>query len=284
MRSQEYRIGAFSALPLSLLLVVTFIAPLLLIVALSFMPPHTFSALHLPTFANYETLLLDGYYKSLLWSLALAFVTTAILFIVCYPLAFAMAKIFRRFTLVLTIGVVALLFVSENTRLFGWVLTLMKGGMILGPLEKWFGITLDSPLYNIPIIIFGLVYVYLPFMLFPLMMGIAMVPDEVRQAASDLGASRTRVLLEIDLPLAVPGIMVGCMLTFVLSAGAVIETKLLGGAAVVVAGMDIETAFTYAQNWPRGSAIAVVLIAIVASIAFIVLSRIDIDRIMGHES
>jgi spermidine/putrescine transport system permease protein len=180
-----------------------------------------------------------------------------------------------------TVAVVLTLFVSENIRLFGWSLTLMKGGMIEGMWRSWTGEGFDGLLYNVPVIIFGLVYVYLPFMLFPLMQGIAMVPPDARDAATDLGASPWQVFREIDLPLAGPGILVGCLLCFVLATGAVAESKLLGGQAVIVISDDIETAFTYGQNWPLGSALAMVLILIIASLAILALSRMDLDRIMG---
>jgi spermidine/putrescine transport system permease protein len=139
----------------------------------------------------------------------MALTATIILLLICWPLAYAMAKVFGRFSLVLTVAVVMSLFVSENIRLFGWVLTLMKGGLIEGHLRAWTGVGFDSPLYDVPIIVFGLVYVYLPFMLFPLAQGIAMVGDDTRQAAYDLGASRWQVLWQIEVPLAAPGIVVG---------------------------------------------------------------------------
>jgi len=119
-------------------------------------------------------------------------------------------------------------------------------------------------------------------MLFPLAQGIAMVPEEVRQAASDLGASRTRIFFEIDLPLAMPGIVVGTLLTFVLAAGAIAESKLLGGQVMIVMTQEIQSAFTYGQNWPLGSALAMILIAIVGLLAFIALNRVDLDGIMGR--
>lgn len=283
MRRVEERLGWLSALPLGLMLLALFVAPLVVVGLFSFMPPRVFDLLHAPTLANYVTVLEQGFYRSLLWSLGMALATTAILFVICYPLAYAMAKVFGRFALVVVVGVVITLFVSENIRLFGWVLTLMRGGMLLGTLQAWTGISLDSPLYTVPITIFGLVYVYFPFMLFPLVQGIAMVPDEVRLAAHDLGASRTRIFFEIDLPLSMPGIVVGGLLTFVLAAGAIAESKLLGGQNVIVMSHEIESAFTYGQNWPLGSALAMVLILIIGAVAFVALSWIDLDRILGRE-
>lgn len=279
----DNRLGFWSAGPVSLMLAAFFLAPLIVIAGFSVMPQRVFDFAQMPDFSSYRVIAEQGYYRSLLWSLGMALVATFILFVICWPLAFAMAKVFKRFTLVLTIGVVMTLFVSENIRLFGWILTLMRGGLIEGHLRAWTGLSFDSPLYEVPIIVFGLVYVYLPFMLFPLAQGISMVPDDARQAAADLGASRWRVLWEIELPLAAPGIMVGSLLTFVLATGAMAEAKLLGGQAVVVIGDEIETAFTFGQNWPLGSALAILLILIIGALAVFAVSRLDLDSIMGRK-
>ncbi len=187
-----------------------------------------------------------------------------------------------RFGLFLTVAVAVTLLVSENIRLFGWVVTLMKGGLIDGYLNALTGWRLEGALYNVPITIFGLVYVYFPFMLFPLAQGIAMVPDDARQAAADLGASRWRILWEIDLPLAAPGIMVGSLLCFVLVAGALAESKLLGGQSVIVIASEVETAFSYGQNWPLGSALAMSLIVVIGTLAILAISRVDLDALMGR--
>ena len=282
MERPERRLGVLTALPLGLLLALGFLAPLVVVAAFSTMPQQVFDLAHVPDFSSYAEFVRQGYWKSLAWSLGMAAAATAVLFVVSWPLAYGMAKVFRRFTLVLTIAVVLSLFVSENIRLFGWVLTLMKGGMIEGHLRYWTGVGFDGLLYNVPVIVFGLVYVYFPFMLFPLAQGIAMVPEDARQAAADLGASRWTILREIDLPLAAPGIVVGSLLCFVLSAGAIAESKLLGGQAVIVIGDEVETAFTYGQNWPLGSAISMVLIAIIAALAIYAVNRVDLDAIMGR--
>jgi len=281
---REQKLGWLTALPMLVMLGLSFMAPLLVVAAFSIMPEKVFELAHLPDFSAYLEIVRQGYWKSFLWALGMAVVSTAILFVMCWPLAYAMVRIFKRFTLVVTVAVVLTLFVSENIRLFGWALTLMKGGMIEGTWRSWTGEGFDGLLYNVPVIVFGLGYVYLPFMLFPLMQGIAMVPPDTRHAATDLGASRWQVFKEIELPLAGPGILVGCLLCFVLATGAVAESKLLGGQAVIVISDDIETAFTYGQNWPLGSALAMVLILIIASLAILALSRMDLDRIMGKSA
>jgi len=283
MNTLDRKLGFLSALPLTAVLLLSFLAPMVVVAVFSIMPPKVFSLVNVPDFSAYSVFFTQGYYKSLLWSLGMSLVSTAILLVVCWPLAYAMAKVFGRFTLVLTIAVVMSLFVSENIRLFGWVLTLMKGGLIEGHFRAWTGMGFDSPLYGVPIIVFGLVYVYLPFMLFPLAQGIAMVPDDTRQAAYDLGASRWQVLWQIEVPLAAPGIVVGSLLSFVLAAGALAESKILGGQAVIAIADDIETAFTFGQNWPLGSALSMILIVMIGGLALFGISRVDLDAIMGRK-
>lgn len=283
MERLDRKLGFLTALPLGLILLLAFLAPLVVVAIFSVMPQKVFDLGHMPDFSAYSVFFEQGYYKSLLWSLGMALVATIILFVVCWPLAYGMAKVFGRFSLVLTIAVVMSLFVSENIRLFGWVLTLMKGGLFEGHFRAWTGIGYNSPLYNTGIIVFGLVYVYLPFMLFPLAQGIAMVPDDTRQAAADLGATRWQILRQIDLPLAAPGIMVGALLSFVLAAGALAESKILGGQAVIVIADDIETAFTFGQNWPLGAALSLILIVIIGGLAIFGINRIDLDAIMGRK-
>ena len=283
MNNLDRKLGFLSALPITIVLAVSFLAPLAVVAIFSIMPPKVFSIFNTPDFSAYPVFFNQGYYKSLLWSLFMALISTFILVIISWPLAYGMAKVFGRFTLVLTIAVVMSLFVSENIRLFGWVLTLMKGGLIEGHWRYFTGTGFDSPLYGVPIIIFGLVYVYFPFMLFPLAQGIAMVPDDTRQAAFDLGASRWQVLWQIEVPLAAPGIVVGSLLSFVLAAGALAESKILGGQAVIAMADDIETAFTYGQNWPLGSALSIILILIIGCLAIFGVGKVDLDSIMGRK-
>ena len=283
MERTDRKLGLLSAVPITAILLLSFAAPLLVISVFSIMPQKVFSLANVPDFSAYGVFFSQGYYQSLFWALGMALASTLLLFFICWPLAFAMAKVFNRFTLVITIAVVITLFVSENIRLFGWVLTLMKGGLIEGHLRAWTGLSFEGALYNVPIIIFGLVYVYFPFMLFPLAQGISTVPDDARQAAADLGATRWQIFREIDLPLSAPGIVIGSLLCFVLAAGALAESKLLGGQTVIVIADEVETAFTYGQNWPLGSALSIVLILIIGSLAVFGVGRVDLDKIMGRK-
>ena len=183
-------------------LLVGFAGPLVIVVVYSFMPPRTFSMFQAPTLANFVSVVTDSYYISFFWSFALATVTVGLLLLVCYPIAYGMAKLFGKWANLVTVLVALPLLVSENIRLFGWVLILLKNGILDGSLQIMFGLSIPSLLYTVPAIVLGLVYVYLPFMLFPLVIGLSMVPDSLKEAASDLGATRLQVFREVELPLA----------------------------------------------------------------------------------
>jgi spermidine/putrescine transport system permease protein len=272
--------GLRAAIPAILLLLAGFAAPLLTVLAFSIVPARTFSPWQAPTLENYGTIVSESFYLSFLWSLGLAALTVAILLLLCYPLAYGLARVFGRWSSLLTLLLVIPLFVSENVRLYGWLLFLSKGGVLLGTLKAAFGLDLESVLYTVPLIVFGMVYVYLPFLLFPMTLGLSMVPRDLVEAAHDLGASRLQVFREVELPLALPGIMIGALLTFVLGVGAIGEAKILGGQAVIVISHDIEINFTYAQNWPLGAALSVLLIALVGTLVVAVLRRFDLDAIL----
>jgi len=107
-------------------------------------------------------------------------------------------------------------------------------------------------------------------------------PSETRDAALDLGATRWQVFREVELPLSMPGILIGCLLTFVLAVGAIAEAKVLGGQKIIPITHDIEIAFTYAQNWPLGAALAVLLMVVVGGMVLLVLRRFDLDTFLGR--
>ena len=281
MNSGRLGPGGRAALPVVALFSIGFVAPLIAVVAFSFMPPRTFSIWQQPTLINYETIFQSTSYISFLWSLGLATLTVVVLAVICYPVAYGLNRVFGRWSMALTLLFVIPLFVSENVRLYGWVLFLIKNGLLLGTMKTFFGWEPESVLFTRTAIVLGMVYVYLPFMLFPMSLGVAMVPSEVREAASDLGASRWQVFREVELPLSMPGIVIGFLLTFVLAIGAIAEFKVLGGQKVIPITHDIEIAFTYSQNWPLGAALAVLLMLVVGILVLLILRRFDLDAVLG---
>jgi spermidine/putrescine transport system permease protein len=276
--------GAKYALPVLALLAIGFLAPLIAVTAFSFAEPRSFTVFGVPTLENYRAIFnpANTVYLSFVWSLVFAALAVVLLALLCYPVAYGLAHLFGRWANLITLLLVFPLFISENIRLYGWVLFFIKNGVLDGTFKSLFGLEVQSILFTPPAIVFGMVYVYLPFMLFPMVLGLSMVPREVVEAAGDLGASRLQTFREVELPLAMPGFIIGGLLTFVLAVGAVAEAKVLGGQSVIVITHDIEIAFTYAQNWPLGAALAVLLMAVVGTLVLLVLRYLDLDRILGR--
>ena len=276
--------GARCALPVLALLAVGFLAPLLAILGFSFATPRGFDAFRTFTLANYAAIFdpANTVWMSFAWSLALAAATVAILLVVAYPIAYGLARVFGRWAGLVSLLFVFPLFVSENIRLYGWILFFIKGGVLDGTLQAAGLPGGPDVLFSVGATLFGMVYVYLPFMLFPMTLGLSTVPSDLIEAARDMGATRLQAWREVELPLAMPGILIGMLLTFVLAVGAVAESKILGGQSIIVITHDIEIAFTYAQNWPLGSALAVLLMLVVGVLTFAGIARLDLDRILGR--
>lgn len=277
-------LGLRAALPVLVLLALGFLAPLLTVAAFAFAPPKSFVAFGAPGLENFAQIFdaSNTVWGSFLWSMALAAATVLVLLVLCYPVAWGLVHVFGRWSGAVSAAFVFPLFVSENVRLYGWVLFFIKNGVLSGT-AKALGLGSGPEwLYSPAITLFGMAYVYLPFMLFPLTLGLSMVPRDAVDAARDLGAGRLTIWREIELPLAMPGILIGMLLTFVLAAGAVAEAKILGGQSVITIAQDIETAFTYAQNWPLGAALALILVVMIGALALLVMRRLDLDRILGR--
>ncbi|GGK46799.1 ABC transporter permease [Salinarimonas ramus] len=273
--------GPLAMAPVAALLVVGFLVPLVLVAWLSLMPERTFGLDAGLTLANYATAFEDGYIVPLGWSLFFAAATTAICLLVAWPMAKTLARRGSAFALVVTILVALPIFVSESVRLFGTALFLMpRGGILAGSLNALFGFQVGSILYTKTATLLGLVYVYLPFALFPMILGLSQVPRDQVEAARDLGASRWQVLREVELPNAMPGLLIGGLLVFVLAFGANTEANILGGQSVAVITKSIDQRFSYAQDWPLGSALTILVCAITAAVVFPVLERIDLDRLL----
>ena len=112
MKSFFKQIGFLYSLPVLFVLFATFAAPLLVVIAYSFMPPKTFDFNHLPTLENFKYIISGSYYLSYMWSFFFAALTVIILLVICYPLAYAMAKIFGKWSNALTLLIVIPIFFS----------------------------------------------------------------------------------------------------------------------------------------------------------------------------
>ncbi len=271
--------GFSAMLPVAAFYFAGFAVPIGLVAWYSLMPARTFDLAASPTIANYVTAFAEGYWRPLYWSALGAATTTLICLGLAWPTARAMLRAGRWATPVAVL--IALpVFISESVRLFGMALFMMPaGGILAGSVEALTGTSIGSILYTRPAALLGLVYIHFPFVLFPLLLGLSLVPGEQVEAARDLGASGWQVFREIEAPLAAPGAAIGALLCFVLTLGANAEMRILGGQAVTVITHAIEQRFSYAQDWPLGSALTVLTILVTAAAVLPVLRRLDIDSL-----
>lgn len=273
--------GLWYAIPLIGFMLLLFAAPLVVVGWYSLMPPRTFDLTTEFGLDNYRAAFADGYGRPLMWSLIGASLTTIITALLAWPTAKILHRHAGRWASLVTSLIALPVFISESVRLFGLSVFLMPGGGILaGTLNALFDVQIGTFLNTRFAALVGMVYIHFPFMLFPLLLGIAMIPTDRVEAARDLGANRWAVFLEVELPLAAPGLLIGSLLTFVLCLGANSEAAILGGRAVTVITAAIEQRFNYAQDWPMGAALTVLVIAATALLVLPVLRRIDLNRII----
>ena len=242
-----------------------FLAPLALVFAISFASRGTYGGIVWEfTAANYLDLWHPLYGKILGQSLWYASLTTAICFSLGFPLAYMIARSPARWQPVLLLLVMLPFWTNFLVRTYAWMIVLRQDGLVNGLLLA-LGIV-DAPLellYTPTAVVIGLVYGYLPFMVLPLYVAIERLDPLLVEAAWDLYASRWAVFTQVVVPLTMPGIVGGCVLVFIPSIGSFITPDLLGGARSMMIGNLIQHEYLVVRDWPLGSAVSFVLMAIV---------------------
>lgn len=262
-------LGGLLALPAWAWLAVFFVAPVLLVVWFSFgYKPGIFG-----THAN-DVLSLDRYVEALsptffttfqntLW---VGILGTALCFAVGAPVAYWMAfKVPPQRRGILLALILIPFWTNFLVRTIGWQVIIAPEGW-LSTLLQDIGLR-EGPLdllYTRGAVLLGVVYNYLPLMILPLFVAFDRVGPQVREASKDLGAGRLATFLRITLPLSRPGIVAGVLLVYIPLMGDYITATVLGGAQGNMVGQLVASQFQTAQNWALGSAMAVVLMLVIA--------------------
>jgi putrescine transport system permease protein len=211
---------------------------------------------------NYASLASDDLYLfSYLRSLTVAAVSTAILVLCGFPIAYAMARAPRRWRPVLLMLVVLPFWTSFLIRVYAWINILQRDGLLNQALSA-LGL-IDQPLTWLATdtaIYIGLVYSYLPFMVLPLYASLEKIDDSLLEAAADLGCPRWKAFWAVTVPLALPGLGAGALLCFIPIVGEFVVPDLLGGSDTTMIGQTLWTEFFSNKDWPVASAVAVVLV------------------------
>ncbi len=257
-------LAAFLLLPSAFWLIVFFLIPLLLVFVYSFGQRGTYGGVvwHL-TIRNYLRIFDPLYIKIFIRSVWIAVATTVLTFLFGYPIAYFIATRPNKWQGALVIGLMVPFWTNFLVRTYAWILILRNTGLINRSLMSLGIISHPLPLYgnNLAILI-GLVYGWLPDMILPCYAAIEGLDFSLVEAARDLYANDVKVFLKVIFPLTLPGVMAGTMLVFIPSLGAYITPDLLGGARSVMIGNLIEQQFLSARDWPFGSAITFVLMAV----------------------
>jgi len=181
--------------------------------------------------------------------------------IVAYPLAYYLAvKVSLRWKLLLLVLVILPFWTSMLIRTYAWIFIL--GGKGIPSLLAFVGIE-NIRLINTPFaVVVGIVYGYLPLMVFPIYVSLDKLDKRLLEAAADLGSTPFQSFRQITLPLSMPGVATGCMLVFILLMGEFLIPAFLGGGKVFFIGNALVDLFLQSRNWPFGSAVAVMLVII----------------------
>jgi putrescine transport system permease protein len=263
-------------------IVVFFLAPMALIAKISLSHPAETRPPYEPVFsiddglagvlAKARTLSFDAYraladdrlyLDSYLTSLLIAGVSTAIMLMIAFPFALAMARAPRRLRPLLIGLAVAPFWTSFLIRVYAWIALLKDEGLINHALIALHIIDAPLSIYatNTAVVI-GIVYSYLPFMLLPLYSALERQDPALREAAADLGASPLQVFLRVTLPLSRPGVIAGCLLVFIPAVGEFVIPDLLGGSETLMIGRTLWNDFFANRDWPAASAAAIILLAL----------------------
>jgi len=213
------------------------------------------------TVENYVKFFTDGYYIAvLLRTIRVSLLTTVICLLMGFPLAYVLARTQTRFKSLLVMLVVLPLFIGNAVRAAGWMVafgnkgvvnaSLMGLGVISQPIEIMFTETA---------VIIGIAAVNLPFMVLTLQSVIEGINRSVEEAAFNLGATPWRMAERVLFPLAMPGVLAGTILTFILAMNAYATPVLLGGPRFQMMGPLVFNQFVQQNNWPFGGAIAFIL-------------------------
>ena len=213
---------------------------------------------------NYAMLGSDSLYlTSYLRSLKIAALSTLMLLLIGYPIAYGISRAPRRAQAVLVLAIVLPFLTAFLIRIYAWVNILQRDGL-LNDVLMTFGLVREplTFLATDTAIFIGIVYSYLPFMVLPLYAALEKMDQTLLEAAADLGCPWWKAFWLVTVPLSVPGIIAGALLCFIPIAGEFVIPDLLGGSENVMIGQTLWTEFFSNKDWPVASAVAVALLVI----------------------
>ena len=232
---------------------------------------------------NFRLLVSDSLYVlSYLRSVVVAGISTAILVLLGYPIAYGMSRLSRGWQAVAMLTVIVPFWTSFLIRVYAWINLLQRDGIINDVLLAlklvsapvvW--LSTDTAMY------IGIVYSYLPFMVLPLFATLSKMDASLLEAAADLGCSRIRAFWLVTWPLSLGGVGAGALLCFIPITGEFVIPDLLAGSGQMMIGQTLWNEFFTNRDWPVASALAVVLL-LVLLLPLVVYDRLQRRQLEGR--
>lgn len=248
--------------PLAIVMIAFFLVPLVMTAVLTFQTTQYYRLswswdLKIWT----EVFSKPHYWTIMLRTVVMALVCVAICIAIAFPAAYALATRLKTFKTQIQILIIFAFLTDAVLKTFGWILILDKNGV-----ANWLLMHVGFPpdalnlLFTPAGTMIGMVYNLVAYPMFTIYLSLVRIDRDLVLAAYDAGASRLRTFFEVTLPLSRPGLYSGAVLVFVLSLGAFLEPKVLGGGTAPLASELIRQSFETRVNWPLGAALTMVLI------------------------
>ncbi|MEX1141248.1 MAG: ABC transporter permease [Thermoleophilaceae bacterium] len=227
---------------------------------------------------------LDGREQQLIRSFIYAGTATLIALAIAYPLAYAIALRAGRWKLLLLFAVVAPFFTTYLIRTIAWKTILADASPAVDALQLLMLVPDDGRvLATSGAVIAGLTYNFLPFMILPIYASLERMDVRLIESAKDLYASSTQAFLRVTLPISMPGIVAGVLLTFIPSAGDYVNALLLGGTGQSMIGNVIQSLYLQQRNYPEAAALSFLMMVVILGVVIAYLRLAGTGAFMGDE-
>lgn len=234
-------------------------------------------------FSNYTNAISD-YSEQLLRSFEYAGLATLIALIIGYPLAYVIAFRGGRWRNALLLAVIVPFFVTYLIRTLSWETILEDDGVVVNVLQAVGILGENGRLLDTTVaVVMGITYNFLPFMILPLYASLERIDHRLLEAGYDLYGRRRDVFLRITLPLSMPGVVAGTLLTFIPAAGDFINAELLGTPRQFMIGNVIQSRFLEIADYPTAAALSFILMALMLIVVLIWARIAGTEALLGTE-
>ena len=205
--------------------------------------------------------------------------------LIAYPLAYAIAFRGGRWKNAMLLAVVAPFFTTYLIRTLAWETILSDNGVVVDTL-KALGLVSDDGrlLATQTAVIAGLTYNFLPFMILPIYASLERLDTTLIEAAKDLYASAAKAFWRVTLPLSMPGVVAGTLLTFIPATGDYINAQFLGGTGQAMIGNVIQSLYLKQTDYPQAAALSFILMATMLAVVFVYIRFAGSEALMGEEA